>query len=311
MARPGRGRYHHGMSVRPEPRPWGLLETLNGPLALCLGIPFVGAGGLIVVAAAGLLPDSELALSPTVGLIGLMLVSFGLLTSTVGACALLRQAVGWWRAGVAGGEAWAQDYPWRPTGIADDGRQRLANVLVATLLLTVGLMPVLAWGLASTQPWWIWGLTLVLLALPLTQLGQALYLLGRWVKYGTSQLVFERFPYYVGEPMTVVLSNPAHPEILAGSRITLRCVEGPSDALRPGGGPNARQPASYDLHRETVEIEKFPHFGQVRLTFELPPGSPSTSIRGEPTRYWVLEANRETPGIDYRAVFLLPIYRRR
>ena len=40
----------------------------------------------------------------------------------------------------------------------------------------------------------------------------------------------------------------------------------------------------------------------------VPPDAPGTSLVMRPPRYWELEVNAAMPGVDYRAVFLVPVY---
>ena len=46
----------------------------------------------------------------------------------------------------------------------------------------------------------------------------------------------------------------------------------------------------------------------LRVVAEVPPGAPVTTLAARPPRYWELELSAATPGVDYGATFLVPIY---
>ncbi len=48
--------------------------------------------------------------------------------------------------------------------------------------------------------------------------------------------------------------------------------------------------------------------GEIPISIRLPQGDFSNRLLDTPRRYWELEVKAETPGIDYHAAFLLPVY---
>jgi hypothetical protein len=49
--------------------------------------------------------------------------------------------------------------------------------------------------------------------------------------------------------------------------------------------------------------------GRARLTFDLPDDAPGNDLWAEPPRYWELEVTARATGVDYRGLFMLPVYR--
>jgi hypothetical protein len=46
----------------------------------------------------------------------------------------------------------------------------------------------------------------------------------------------------------------------------------------------------------------------IPLSFDLPSGGKSTNLESLPCYYWEIEVTADTPGVDYNAVFILPVY---
>jgi hypothetical protein len=50
--------------------------------------------------------------------------------------------------------------------------------------------------------------------------------------------------------------------------------------------------------------------GDLPVSFKLPEGEFGTRLSEAPARYWELEVKADTPGLDFGALFLLPVYER-
>ena len=69
----------------------------------------------------------------------------------------------------------------------------------------------------------------------------------------------------------------------------------------------------YELWSDTFEVEGPGEHRRgdagVPVTFLLPPSKDlSTSLSERPPRYWELKVEADTPGVDYEATFLVPVY---
>jgi len=93
------------------------------------------------------------------------------------------------------------------------------------------------------------------------------------------------------------------------STITLRCIE---ERYETRAGDESTWTASYQLHADRLEID--PAWGRmagqwnVPVTFMLPAAPFETSLSARPPRYWELAVHGESPGVDFDATFLVPIY---
>lgn len=96
---------------------------------------------------------------------------------------------------------------------------------------------------------------------------------------------------------------------------TLRCVEEVPEmsryqSSRSHGNASPRW-VRYQTYALTFEVE-----GPGRhlagsagpVAFPLPPRARVTDMTAEHPRYWELEVHADTPGVDFRATYLVPVY---
>jgi hypothetical protein len=172
------------------------------------------------------------------------------------------------------------------------------------------------------------GLTLGFAAI--AYFGKAIYLGVRRGKFGPSRLRFAQCPFWLGEELTVYLQDL---DRLKGARsvtATLRFIAEEHEWRSAGRGlkevwvryarveeVRAFKPEELPfvsgaparllrLARKAVPGAELP------LRFELPANPRfETHLASNPPCYWELEVRADLPGIDYRALFLLPVYARR
>ena len=152
-------------------------------------------------------------------------------------------------------------------------------------------------------PWWLW------LAAP-TGLVPAViagYLIGRFRKFGVSVFEMTPIPGVIGEPLTGTIRVPAQVETDAGFDVKLTCVH----QYTTGSGKHS------STHRD-VRWEQTLHidgggqtFGEetiLPVRFSPPHGLPATTAAGGNNGYyWQLGAKCAAPGIDYKAIFDVPM----
>ena len=81
--------------------------------------------------------------------------------------------------------------------------------------------------------------------------------------------------------------------------------------MRGSGKNRSQRVVCYERYKEerTPAGPRWPASGRMQLEWDLPPDAELTSRLSErPAWYWELVAEAETPGIDYQARFLLPVY---
>ena len=117
-----------------------------------------------------------------------------------------------------------------------------------------------------------------------TLLTDAVYHAARQYKYGRSRLRFSTFPYYLGETLDAAFSNPRLIGPYESLTYTLRCIQ---EKCEVRGGD-----------------------ADLRIRFQLPDEDWETKLAERPPRYWSLQIKARTPGVDFDAEFLVPVYRR-
>lgn len=228
---------------------------------------------------------------------------------------------------------WQADHAWDPTGIGSDLDRvswfRAAWHLVGTAflipLLTSEELGVRLLGLFATlYLGYLWA--------------KALYRLLRRMKFGPSRLRFARCPFPVGDELVVYLQDL---DRLKGARlvtVTLRFVAEESEWRTSGQGrrkmwvrycafEEVRTFRPRDLPFGSGEPARLVRFyrgadpeAELALRFDLPPNPTlldarpkkeqlfETRLGTPPPRYWELEVEADLPGIDYAALFVLPVY---
>ena len=92
---------------------------------------------------------------------------------------------------------------------------------------------------------------------------------------------------------------------------TIRLIEEAVEVSYHGRGKNSRQYVFDQLYEEKLTASLVPGTDgrqTARVEFQVPEGDYSTRLSGEEPRYWLFEAEASTPGIDFHARFLLPVY---
>jgi len=132
--------------------------------------------------------------------------------------------------------------------------------------------------------------------------------------YGRSTIQFETYPFYLGEDLVVHFEPP--PQLVDYEQLvcTLRCLTNYQEQLvgtdhvgRPRGSITLARP----LWSRKRKIARPDEGRQVDLRFKLPDDQPETAMARKPPIYWELEIRAETSGIDYWAIFTVPVYRKR
>lgn len=298
--------------------------------AVVIGVPILGGGLAIVVLSARLMVEAVgLGIEQRDATVAPLL--FGVVVTAIGAGLLswgMRARLWRWRLGVRrswGAGLAVAEFPWDLRGAA---YARWPGGIAASLLALVTL------SVLSLTSWFAWhvparhgGWTAVVVALVLDLLGllvllAALPRVGDALKWGTSRLVYRRFPYELGGSLDVRLPDVDALLGLSELAVTLRCVK--EEVAASAVSLDLKVSA---LHEETKKLgvtdvpigegEPAGVFKPVRrvdektsldLTFELPDRDLPSQFSKGLARYWELELSADTPGLPYRATFLLPVY---
>lgn len=286
--------------------------AIQGWPSVLFGMPFLAAGLCVVGASVGLFGDQSAKMHApawVVGVCGALFALAGVFMISNGALGLrLRRRTARFRARF-GAEPWAWDHPWTPSGARDSAARSIATGLLFALFWWGLLVPFNQ--LAFVQRVVPFPFTLVVGlfdTIGLAIVGHVIYLALRRAKYGASELRFTRFPYHLGEPLEAALVRRGALATIPALDVTLRCVQERYE-IRHSGRNKSHVVVCYELWSERLTIREVPG-ADFHLRFSPPDTAPPTRLSERPARYWEIEVSAETPGIDYRARFLVPIYER-
>jgi len=200
-------------------------------------------------------------------------------------------------------EPWRWEHPWQAR-VHDDARRRAVDGFVFPLLWFTFLVPFhLLFGLNGTM---------ILLDLAgAVVLGQAIYLLVRYLRFGRTELELGRVPFHLGETFEAALLPTPSLAGLERVTVTLRCIEERTE-LRSHGKKRTLEVIGYELYADTERLDASAlRDGQpLKFSFALPtaPARLGSCLSERPPRFWELTVESEVSGVDYHATFLVPIY---
>ena len=144
-------------------------------------------------------------------------------------------------------------------------------------------------------------LTVVMVVVSLALLGSALYRTLRHLKWGRLRLAVSRMPTRPGEPLEGLVTCGRRVAPRDGFSLTLRCIQ---------GAGRARKTRWERAERVTQDL--LGALGadgtMIPVRIPVPADQPPTDLTASPAVFWELEVRSETPGVDLRATFAVPIY---
>ncbi|GJL49985.1 MAG: hypothetical protein NPIRA01_12120 [Nitrospirales bacterium] len=205
---------------------------------------------------------------------------------------------------------WLWDYPWQAWGATDSYLKSALRSLIGLLLFSV---------LASPFNWmaFFWEgrsfflqgtVGLLNLVIIVSIGGRFMTKLRQYLTFGNSQLEFQDFPFFLGNPMSLSLRNV--PTNISTLHLTLRCIEESAQSE----GTEADSPsviACYQVYHDTqiLKRENVQPGDNLDLFWMLPDDETLSSTPSErPATYWELEVTAAGQHLTYQSRFLLPIY---
>lgn len=286
---------------------------IHGLGSLLFGLPFMAAGIATILVSMGRLvpPSSVHAPKEIIALIGGLFFFIGAMLEING----LRDGLHRIRIPRLSerhpDEPWLWDYPWNPQGAKDRGKGNFLKGVVGAVIW-VGILVPFNWiSFFSTEKLWGFGIITGLFDLIfLFILGQVFLAFFQRVRFGSSFLRFNGFPFFLGERIDTMLDDARRLEGMRSLTLTLRCVQEVVETR--GSGRNRRQEVVcygiYEDSRIVSSEEAGAESGEIVISFPLPVGDFSTRLRDDSPRYWELAVKAALRGIDYSATFLLPVY---
>lgn len=287
----------------------------SGCCAALFGLPFLGVGLLVIAVAFGEVGGANEDLPPWIlGAFGSVFALVGLFVSVVGVQGWVtgrrRQAL----LDAHPDEPW-REHDWDEREAHDRSTGPLAMFAIAafmTLFLSMFNYVLFVDPKASAEaPCFAKGIILLFDAVCVALWGYAFYLLGRRLKYGRAKVRYNEFPLVAGRPLRITLELPSTLSGFESLKATLRCAEQvweTSETSEPGES-SKRTLVTYELWRQEMTLTADEVGRDASFTFELPEDAPPTALHANPPRFWEVQLDAETPGIDYHGLFLLPVYR--
>lgn len=210
-------------------------------------------------------------------------------------------------------QPWVADYRWNPSGGSNSPIGRSFRELVFGFLFVAFLMPFNWVTFASDAPIFFripFGtVTMIFNALTVWILVVAVRRGAAALRYGTTTVRFDRFPFFAGESVDLHLALPRR--AFAGVTVELRCVQ-----ERIEESEESSKVVGYQLYSQSVRVRPAPSgYGSSRLEssvrFVLPPDCPGTALSARPARYWEVVIRPADVDSAYAARVLIPVYRHR
>ena len=289
-------------------------QTGGGCLIL-FGMPFIAVGVFATLLSLGFL-NIEAKTSndaPT-----WLLTAFGGVFTMAGLGVAWVGAAGMWRARAARKrkeehplEPWYWDHPWDSRWAESGSLGPALQAFLLFVFLEAFLSMFHWWAFFSDEkiiPLMLFVGLFDLIALAI--LAGAIYSFFQYLKYGTSRFHFARFPFRPGHSVEGGLEASGKIARAPSISLTLRYIEEVTETT--GSGKNrSTTTVLYCLHEVKQELNASQFdgsAGEIPISIRLPSGDFSNRLLETPRRYWQLEVKAETPGIDYAANFLLPVY---
>jgi hypothetical protein len=302
-----------------QPRGPSASSGCTGPFFIAFGLPFIAAGPAIGLFARGAMTHTSAGAGPPlpdplVFCLALLFFGAGVFLWWTGVRVLVERSRLKARRGRHPNEPWRVDYAWDPTGVSHNPGSSLPGRVGAAAFMTLLLAPFNYFAFyvpPEDMPTWARGvvaffdvvLVLVVVGIVLTLVQQA--------KYGRARLAFQSFPFYLGETLTARLLTTRAIGTFEKLTFTLRCIEERTET-RHHGTRTSIQTVCDQLWAEEVAQQGgvLREGNEVTVRFDLPEGDYGTRLSQTPARYWELAVVADTPGLDFSAKFLVPVYAR-
>lgn len=297
---------------------------VHGRRAITLGALLLGAVVAMVVLNADELTARPLRwdLDWLIGAFVAAFVAFiGLATLIHGMLGLRRAARIARRRAANAYQPWQWDHEWDERETRDDDAMRRARQRIGFgvgLLVILVPMHVIAFG-GGDEPLFmtivvtiVFGLVALLLdLLAVCMLASGINMLIHRAKYGQGVAKFAHFPYRLGEELELRVraprSLPRHVPVTA----TLRCVQERYVTTTTSDGETQTNIQCFELYRERAAAARVATANEgdvLRISFAIPHDAPPTDLASLPARYWEIDLDAATDGVDYAARFLVPVY---
>lgn len=210
--------------------------------------------------------------------------------------------------------AWKKDYAWNSRIVRDELPNRALSNIGLALFIGAIMVPfhALAWGEGLPIAAFIALILCVFDGIVLYFLGLGLYRFMQMAKFRDSHLLLDDCPFYLGESLKVRWVPGQALGHFEKLEFVLHFYQ--QRLERDTDGESGATQATYELFRHSLTVDgpgRSERVGEFPLELKLPPDAALTTRLNAPTAsFWELEIRANTPGIDYCAAFLVPVYSR-
>jgi hypothetical protein len=286
--------------------------AVDGWKSVFFGLPFLAIGVFVLLAADGAISTGKHGPNWLIAFIGAPFALAGLFLFVHGIHGLARKAAYRRKIAERPDEPWLADHHWHREGISFSAFHDMLSRLVGALLWSAFLVP-FAWIGATVHGAWPFMVAVVIFGL------LSLILWVRWAKmlfdfltYGNSFLAYESFPFALGGTLRTRLRAPRNISALDSLTLTLRCVEEKYVTTRVNNRSETNV-VCYELYKDAVTYDRDRLTGlagnDIPIELRIPLDQPTTTLTSTPPTYWEIEATGAARGVDYEAVFLVPVYK--
>ena len=286
--------------------------TINGWSSALFGVPFMAAGVFISLVAFNSIHARKNAPNWLIGIVAGMFFLGGVFFFLHGIHGVMRKAAYRREAAQRPSEPWLYDFHWRREGIAFSAFDDMLERLLAAMVWTTFLVP-FAWvGMNVRGAWPFLAAVAIFGLLGLIFWFRWAQMLFDLVRYGNSFLVYESLPFALGGTLRARLRSPHHISAIDQLTLTLRCVQ--EKYVTSGTGQNrTTNVVCYEIYKDVTTCDRDRLTGlagnDIPIEFRLPADEPATNLAATPPTYWEIEAKGKASGVDYEAVFLVPVYK--
>ncbi|MBI1336820.1 MAG: hypothetical protein GC164_07650 [Phycisphaera sp.] len=303
----------------------GHAGVAGGTVAMVASLFFVGMGVFITLIGLGVVhvkPSSIHAPMWVISLVGLIFFMAGAGVFTGGLKALRTAGKLKQRAALHPNEPWMADHLWDPEGTTSNAGREVFSALLVTLFIAVFLTPFNYIFVLGDAPFFAKAIIGFFDLFLVGMVGMTVYRFMRWQKYGQTRLVFTGFPFFLGQTLDVNFISPRGIGSYTKLKFELRCIE--VEKQVSGSGKNrSTSYIPYRIYQDLYEIDQPGELGPtanpvapasdvtqgVPITFLLPSDGRATNLSVDEPTYWELLIHADTPGVDFEATYLLPVYK--
>ena len=207
---------------------------------------------------------------------------------------------------------WLADYPWNQESISGSTRERLLRIVKIECIILISIAAA-SIVLGMFNPGVVLLFIYICLCIAALPLPWAIYLLTKLKRIGCPKLLFNTFPYFAGDRVSLqlVLTQPNTSFENKGVQAVVRAIEERTGRIEVGRRTTSWTAGCAEIYSQEVRAEISPDHQSLSVAFTLPAdiqGSNLADFAGP--RYWELDVRARVNGLDFQERFLLPVYRR-